>query len=173
MRCLIVDDDPVSRLMIRGYLAPLFDCDVVQDGASAVSAHFSALQKREPYDLLCLDIVMPGLNGFQVLQAIKDRESELKIPRQNRIKIVTISGCSRSETAEQALSTGVDAHLNKPLSRDELFCGLREGGLLDDGMIDVLLCAREDLSASSVKELRQLRLAANEGGLISRLTRSS
>ena len=66
MKFLIVDDDPLYRDLLSHYLAPYGRCDEAHDGAEAIGIFRVALQNQERYDLICLDILMPDMDGHQV-----------------------------------------------------------------------------------------------------------
>jgi two-component system, chemotaxis family, chemotaxis protein CheY len=63
MRCLIVEDDFVGRKLMQKYLSDYGECDVAVDGEEAVEAFRQAVENETPYDLICLDIMMPNMNG--------------------------------------------------------------------------------------------------------------
>jgi len=76
MKCLIVEDDFTARKLLQTHLSEYGDCFVAVNGQEAVDAVLEALEQRHPYDLICLDIMMPGMDGQQTLQAIRQLEQE-------------------------------------------------------------------------------------------------
>ena len=76
MKCLIVEDDFAARRLLQRYLSSHRDCDIAVDGNEAVEAFRQATDEKEPYDLICLDIMMPNMNGHEALKAIRQIESE-------------------------------------------------------------------------------------------------
>ena len=76
MKILIAEDDFASRKFMLRFLSKYGECDVTVDGMEAVDAFLMALDGDEGYDLVCLDIMMPELDGYQVLKTIRDIEKE-------------------------------------------------------------------------------------------------
>ena len=67
MKTLIVEDEPTSRLLLQAILSGYGDCDIATDGEEAVEAFRSALEQGVPYNLVCMDIMMPKLDGHEAL----------------------------------------------------------------------------------------------------------
>ena len=63
MKILLAEDDFASRKFMTKYLSQYGDCEVTVDGEEAVDAFMMALEDEEPYDLVCLDVMMPVLDG--------------------------------------------------------------------------------------------------------------
>ena len=88
MKILLAGDDFASRKFMDNYLSKYGECDVTVDGEEAVDAFMMALEDGEPYDLACLDVMMPVLDGYQVLKAIRNIEAEKGIAKDKRIKVI-------------------------------------------------------------------------------------
>ena len=70
MKCIIIDDEPLARMMVKEYLQAYPDIEIVQecnDGFEGIKA----IQQYQP-DLIFLDIQMPKINGFEMLELIDD-----------------------------------------------------------------------------------------------------
>ena len=76
MRILIVEDDLASRKIMLKILSKYGECDVTVDGLEAVDAFMLAQKENKPYDLVCLDIMMPKLDGVNVLKVIRSLEDK-------------------------------------------------------------------------------------------------
>jgi len=76
MRILIAEDDYASRKFLYKFLSAYGECDITIDGIEAVDAFMLALDEGKPYDLVCLDIMMPKLDGTRALKAIRDVEKQ-------------------------------------------------------------------------------------------------
>lgn len=72
MKILLAEDDFASRKFMANYLEKYGECDITVDGEEAVDAFLMALEDNEPYDLICLDVMMPVLDGYQALKAIRE-----------------------------------------------------------------------------------------------------
>ena len=76
MKILIAEDDLSSRKFLSKFLSQYGECDVTIDGIEAVEAFMIAHDIDEPYDLICLDIMMPKVDGIKALRAIRDIERQ-------------------------------------------------------------------------------------------------
>ncbi len=109
---MVVDDEPAIRILLKRCLEPE-DYDVITafDGDSALAA----MRKCQP-DLVVLDILMPGLDGFEVLEFIRQRFD---------IPIIMLSGKQEVTTVRDALISGADDYLRKPFHTRELVARIR------------------------------------------------
>ncbi|MFW6242306.1 MAG: response regulator, partial [Thermodesulfobacteriota bacterium] len=71
MKILVVEDDFISRRILKEILTEHGDCDVVVDGDEAVQAFRLAREEGAPYQLICMDIMMPNKDGHEALQEIR------------------------------------------------------------------------------------------------------
>ena len=88
MRILLAEDDFVTRKFMMNFLSSYGECDAAVDGMEAVDAYLMALEDGEPYDLACLDIMMPVMDGYQVLRSIRDLEADHGIPEEEQVKVI-------------------------------------------------------------------------------------
>jgi two-component system chemotaxis response regulator CheY len=116
-------------------------CDAVADGEAGLSAFAAALASASPYALVCLDIAMPGLNGHQVLAAIRAQEAALGIAGEARVKVFMTTSSSSPRDISAAFRGECDAYLVKPIRRAELEEQLAAAGLLD---VEGVPCARKE-----------------------------
>jgi DNA-binding response OmpR family regulator len=109
-RILIVDDDPDSRTILTCILeSDGYEVGVANDG-------FEALREigDHPPDLVLLDVMMPGKNGFEVCESVKSN------PKMSHITIIMISAKSDPISQEKALSLGASDYLTKPINPSEV-----------------------------------------------------
>ena len=85
---LIVEDDMVSRKFLSKFLSRYGDCDLVVDGLEAIDAYLMATKEDSPYDLICLDVMMPKIDGIKVLKTIRDLEKQNDLAENERSKII-------------------------------------------------------------------------------------
>lgn len=131
MKILIAEDDFISRTLLQEMLSPLGICHVAMDGLEAMAAYKQALESKEPYDLVCLDIMMPNLNGQEVLRQIRDIEKERGIWGSDMSKIIMVTALNDAKNIMGALMKGsCDAYLVKPVDRDKLFAEIKRMGLV-------------------------------------------
>ncbi|HEY0957989.1 MAG TPA: response regulator [Novosphingobium sp.] len=114
-RLLIVDDDADARALLASFAAAEgYLGDVAVSGEEALSL-FDAFRP----DLILLDAVMPGLDGFETCRSIKAREGSAHIP------VIFMTGLSETEHVIQGLSAGGVDYVTKPLALDELAARIR------------------------------------------------
>lgn len=128
MRILIAEDDFVSRQVLCRYLESYGTCDVAIDGREAVKAVEFALENSEPYDLVCLDILMPRMDGQEALRTIRQLEEEHDRPGHAKILIAT--ALRDAENVQRAMLAKCDGYLMKPFSRPQVQEQLRIFGLI-------------------------------------------
>lgn len=106
---LVVDDDSRNRELLAEFLAPI--CTVFQagDGGQALE-----LVAREHPDVVLLDVMMPGRNGFEVCREIKFRTRHEYLP------VLLLTALCDQEHRNRGLAAGADDFLNKPVDRREL-----------------------------------------------------
>lgn len=124
MKTLIVEDDFVSRTHLQELLFAQGVAHVAVNGAEAIQAFEAALNEQEPYDLICLDILMPGMDGKTTLREIRRIETERQIP--NAAKIIMTTSVNTGADIIAAFHDQCDAYLIKPVQEEKLFAHLRE-----------------------------------------------
>ncbi len=108
-RVLIVDDERTNRALLKAYLASSGIQVLEADGAAAALE----LAAREPVDLVLLDVLMPGMNGFEACRV-------LKAASQDYLPIILLTGLSEQGDRNAGLEAGADDFLPKPVDRREL-----------------------------------------------------
>jgi two-component system, chemotaxis family, chemotaxis protein CheY len=130
MRILIVEDDTTSRLLLRKMLEPLGSCDVAVNGKEAVECVRLASEQGQRYELICLDIMMPEMDGQAALKAIRALEQEAGCLPSQAAKIVMTTALRDIENVTTAYRELCDGYLVKPIMRDKLVALLEELDLL-------------------------------------------
>ncbi len=131
MKSLIVEDDFTSRNLIQIYLADMGPCHVAVNGREAVEAVTESLNERQPYDLICLDIMMPEMDGIEALVAIRELEKEKGVEGLDGVKVIMTTAKGRSEDIFDAFNTGCEAYIIKPVKKSELIAEIQELGLIE------------------------------------------
>jgi two-component system chemotaxis response regulator CheY len=115
MRSLIVDDDEIGRLMLATFLEDFGLCDQAKNGKVALDMIDQAASEGSPYNLICLDIVMPVMDGTAALKKIRERD----LKNGARTKVFMISACSSPQDIEDAFFEGdCDDYIVKPFQRE-------------------------------------------------------
>jgi two-component system chemotaxis response regulator CheY len=119
LKTLIVEDDFTSRLLLQEYLKVYGIPHIAANGREAVEAVRLALETRDHYDLICLDIMMPELDGQQALREIRALEGKNGIgPAAAKIVMTTTLG--DHDNVMQAARGKCNGFLVKPIERRNL-----------------------------------------------------
>ncbi|MCW7753241.1 response regulator [Desulfobotulus sp. H1] len=129
MRILIVEDDPVSRMVMQKNLSRFGPCDFAENGRQALEAFEEALCQNRPYDLITLDIMMPELDGQSVLAEIRKIENSNGILGLSGVKIIMTTALNDKENIMKAFRSQCEGYLTKPIQREKLFQLIDEFGL--------------------------------------------
>jgi two-component system chemotaxis response regulator CheY len=130
MKTLIVEDDFFSRLMLKEILSPFGDCDYAMNGKEAIAAFDMALTKA-PYDLICMDIMMPEMDGQEALTMIRRIENEHQIQGANEVKVIMTTALADPKSVIKAYyHGGATAYLVKPINKDQLLAEIKSFGLI-------------------------------------------
>ena len=131
MKTLIVEDDFVSRRILKDILSPYGDCDIAIDGSEAVQAYRLAREDRKPYDLICLDIMMPKMDGQEALIKIRELERAAGVKSRDEVKVIMISALDSPKAVFASYyQGGATSYIVKPISREKLIEEISNFGLL-------------------------------------------
>lgn len=131
MKTLIVDDVQANCRVLKALLTPFGKCEMVSTGREAINAFQTAWKKDEPYQLVCLDIMLPDYDGMQVLEVIRKMEAAMKVEKERHIKAIIISSANEHELRLRARELHSDGYLVKPIYRKDLIEVLRNTGLVE------------------------------------------
>lgn len=126
MRILIAEDDFISRKFMTRILTKYGECDVTVDGSEAIEAFKMALETGEAYDLVCMDVMMPVVDGFQALKEIREFEKDNQIPEEKTAKIIMTTALSEGKNVTKAFQLGCTAYAGKPIDREKFENELRK-----------------------------------------------
>lgn len=129
MRILIAEDDLASRKYLDKILSPYGDCDLTVNGIEAVEAFLMAWDMETPYELICLDIMMPKVDGLQALQAIRDLEKQKGVAEADKAKVIMITALHDAEYVQHSFDKGCEAYAAKPVNTEKLIEAMRQLGL--------------------------------------------
>ena len=101
------------------FLSKYGECDVTVDGMEAVDAFMMALEDGEPYDLVCLDIMMPVMDGYQALVGIRNLEKERGISEDNAVKVIMTTALNEERNVNMAFELGCTVYSGKPIDQEK------------------------------------------------------
>lgn len=130
MKTLIVEDDPTSRLLLMKVMEPYGPVQSVTNGKEALATVRLALESGEPYELICMDIMMPEMDGQAALKSIRGMEEKNGIPPGAGSKVIMTTALNNMKNVADAYKSLCDAYLTKPLDKGKLLQELRNLGLL-------------------------------------------
>jgi two-component system chemotaxis response regulator CheY len=131
MKSLIADDDDLVRKVLQKRLNRFGLCHAVADGTLAVQAFEQALQDEAPYDLICLDIIMPHMDGQGALRRIRELEKCKGIRACHEAKVLMLTGLDDPHSVIEAFyQGGASSYLVKPLDWHRVQEELQQMGLL-------------------------------------------
>ncbi len=118
MRILVVEDDFVSGKVIKKMLSSYGDVDVASYGEKGVELFEKALNEDKPYDVVCLDIMMPEMDGHEVLKRIKIMESERGILEGT--KVIITSALGDFNNIKAAYREQCEYYIVKPIEKEKI-----------------------------------------------------
>lgn len=126
MKTLLAEDDFVTRKFMEKMLEKYGECDVVVDGNGAIDAFMIALDGNEVYDLICLDVMMPEMDGYQVLKGIRNIEKAHRISKEQGVKIIMITALNEQQSIDMAFELGCSVYCAKPIDIEKFEEALRD-----------------------------------------------
>ena len=130
MKTLIVEDDATSRLFLEMLLAPYGPCHFASHGVEAIEACRRALAEDGGYNLICLDIMMPGMDGQATLRKIRALENEYCAAAGPPACIMMVTLLDDIKTVMEAFASLCDAYICKPINGEVLVGHLRKFRLI-------------------------------------------
>jgi DNA-binding response OmpR family regulator len=113
---LIVDDEPMARTLLRLMLVRAgFNVSEAENGSDALAK----VKKNRP-DIVLLDVMMPGMDGFMVCESIRGHEDMANLP------IIMLSAKTDLDSINRGLRLGATKYLTKPISPEDLTEHVRE-----------------------------------------------
>ncbi|MBF0188497.1 MAG: diguanylate cyclase [Magnetococcales bacterium] len=153
MEILIVDDSPDDALLLKTFLTNagyghLHFASSGQEAIRLLETAPGSVPSRAPYDLILMDIMMPGLSGIETLQHIKS------IPHWRQTPVVMVTGQTDLEHLSTAFSAGAVDYITKPIRKVEMLARIRS---------IVALSTSERLLRQSEQRMRDMTAALDEG----------
>lgn len=129
MKILIVDDNLTSAKLLLSFLEQTGDCSISNSGEEALEAVQHAMQIGEPYDLICLDIMMPVIDGHEALRTIRELEQSTFNVSHKISKVIMTTVLDDMQTIMKSFQQLCDGYLVKPVRKRDLLAKIEEVGL--------------------------------------------
>jgi two-component system, chemotaxis family, chemotaxis protein CheY len=130
MRTLIVEDDRTNQILLQSFLSRYGECQVAANGKQAVAAFSAGHKSGHGYDLVCMDIMMPEMDGQAAIKEIRVLEEAAGKSAANSVKIIMTTAASDMENIMQSFSSLCDAYLFKPIDTRKLLDHIRDFHLI-------------------------------------------
>lgn len=130
MRCLIVEDVEFEREMMGIFLSDYADSDSADNGEVAVEMFSRALAEGRPYQLVCLDIQMPKMNGQEALKRMRQAEVDRGVSTHKAVIIMTTAMNAREDMEEAIWRGDCTDYLVKPIILADLVALMRRYTLI-------------------------------------------
>ena len=114
---LIVEDQKINRTILRYMIQNAYDVLEAENGAEAWSI---LEEKNEEIIAILLDIVMPVMDGYQVLNTIRNMEKQRGIEGDDRVKIIMMTALNEQKNVRKAFEMGCTVYCAKPVDLDKL-----------------------------------------------------
>jgi two-component system chemotaxis response regulator CheY len=129
MRALIVEDEFLSRKVLKSFLMTLFEVEIVVNGREAIEAFILAHKENQPYALILMDIMMPEVDGIEALKQIRKLEADDDL--RPRVKVIMTTALDDPQTVMKSFYDGeASAYIVKPVVKEKLYKELEKLNLL-------------------------------------------
>jgi two-component system chemotaxis response regulator CheY len=133
LRILIVEDSEFQRLHLKKILSGYGVCDQAENGDQAVEMARQALASGKFYDLIVMDILMPGTDGHAALKKIVEMQFSAGIDQDKKAKVIMLSSLSDPENILTAqFDEGADIYITKPYEPEIVVESLANLNLIDN-----------------------------------------
>ena len=130
LKILIVEDDFPSCKILEEYLSEYGDSTTAVNGIEGVEAFKNALDAGTPYDLVCLDIMMPEMDGHEALRTIRQIEQKHGIFDPSGVSVIMTTAKDRSRDMIEAFDEGCASYIVKPVDQEKLVAEMQKLDLI-------------------------------------------
>jgi two-component system, chemotaxis family, chemotaxis protein CheY len=128
IKILLVEDELISRRMVKSFLSPFGEVDVAVNANEAFTAVKKAIENNQPYELIFLDIMMPKLDGIAILKKIRYLENQQGFSEETRSKVIMTSSNSDKNIILKAARADCTGYIIKPIDKTRLYNEIHKHG---------------------------------------------
>ncbi len=132
MRSLIIEDNAINRKYLLNLLKVYGPVEMAENGQIGVDLFGENLEQGQLFDLICLDVMMPEMDGQETLKRIRQLEASHGIFGLDGVKVIMTTAMDDKKTILQAFKTGCESFLIKPIDKNALVQALKNLELLTD-----------------------------------------
>jgi two-component system, chemotaxis family, chemotaxis protein CheY len=130
VKILITDDNYASRRLLKAFLKDYGECIFATNGREAVDAFNKAWEEKEPFKLICMDIMMPEMDGMEALRQIRALEEKMNAPEAQTAKIIMTTALDDRKDIIESFNEGCEGYLIKPVEEAQITKVLIQLGLI-------------------------------------------
>ncbi len=131
MKTLIVEDDYITSQVMQEIMLSYGECDIAENGKIAIDLFNNALSQDERYDLIFLDIMMPEMDGQDVLALIRQMEEQFDIKGLDGVKIIMSTALDDFSNVSKAFGNQCEGYIVKPIEKDKVIKALESVGIIE------------------------------------------
>ena len=132
LRVLLAEDDFACRLLLQTFLSRYGECHIAVNGKEAVQAFSDALNREQRYHLVCMDIMMPEMDGNEAVRKIREIEEDKGIRSTAGARIFMTTALSDIRDVFRSFKELCDAYLVKPIDLNQLTKNMKFYDLIRD-----------------------------------------
>ena len=117
IKFLLIEDNYVNAKLMQKMLAPYGEVDTATNGLEGITMYNESINKLSLYEIIFLDIMMPNINGFQVLKEIRELEERYEL---ENTKVVMTTALDDFQNVKKAFDYQCEAYLVKPITKDKI-----------------------------------------------------
>jgi len=132
MRTLIVEDSFINQEFLKMIMEERGKCVICESGEEAIDAFERNLNESTPFDLIFMDIMLPGIDGLQALEQIRDLEKARGVLPGKETKTIITTALDDDVKASRAYIHGqAISYITKPIRQEKIEGELRKLGLIE------------------------------------------